>query len=150
MAIEERADRGALDSRSLPVDQPHLPVPFPRRRFEILLDDGNHVPRREGVEVDALLNRDAVRGRFPGGVLPHHGRGERADATWYNAGIGGEAKSNGVSFLFAISRSSSKGIFAKAATTPGSKWVSDFSMIFVSASVWERAVWYARSVVSAS
>ena len=49
MASEERAHRRPLGSRPLPVDQAHLPVPLPRRRFEILLHDGNNVPRREGV-----------------------------------------------------------------------------------------------------
>ncbi len=93
MAREKRADRGALDPRSLPVDESHLPVPFPGRRFEILLHDGNHVPRREGVEVDALLHRNAVRGRFPGGIRPRHDQGERTDDTWCSDGTGGDAKS---------------------------------------------------------
>jgi hypothetical protein len=150
MASEERAHRSPLGSRSLSVDQAHLPIPFPRRRFEILLHDGNHVPRGESVQVDALLHRHAVRGRTFGGIRPDHDPEERTDATWCSDGTGGDAKSSEVWFFFAISRSSSKGILTKAATIAGSKWVSDISLILVRASVWERAVWYARSVVSAS
>ena len=93
MAGEERADRRPLGSRSLPVDQAHLPVPFPRRRFEILPHDGDNVPRREGVEVDAFLHRHAVRRRLFGGIRPRHGPGERADAARDGGGFGGEAKS---------------------------------------------------------
>ena len=150
MARKECAHRRPLGSRSLPVDQAHLPVPFPRRRFEILLDDGDNVPWREGVEVDALLHRHAVRGRLPGGIRPRHDPWERTDAAWCSDATGGDAKRSGVWFFFAISRSSSKGILAKAATTSGSKRGINSYMILVRASVWERAVWYARSVVSAS
>ena len=67
------------------------------------------------MEVDALLHRDAVGRGLPGGIRPRHDPGERTDVTWCSDGTAGDTKSSGVWFFFAISRSSSKGIFAKAA-----------------------------------
>ena len=60
-----RTPLGPLDPRPFPLDQAHFAVPFPRRRLQILLHDGDHVPRQEGVEIDALLHRHGVRERFP-------------------------------------------------------------------------------------
>ena len=64
-------------------------------------------------------------GGSPGGSGRVTTRGKGRTPPGAATGPAGTTKSSGVWFLFAISRSSSKGIFAKAATTAGSKWVSD-------------------------
>jgi len=48
-----------LDADPPAVDQPHFDEPFGVSRFEVVGDDRGHVARREGVEVDSILDRDA-------------------------------------------------------------------------------------------
>jgi hypothetical protein len=43
------------------------------------------------VEVDALLHRHEVRGRFPGKGWPRHGSGDRTAATWRSERTGVES-----------------------------------------------------------
>src|SRR2546428_9809224 len=64
-----------LDADAATVDQPHLGEPFGPSGFEILGDDGGHVARGEGVEVQRILDRDA-----DGLVLAGYSRGP--SSTW--------------------------------------------------------------------
>jgi len=72
------------------VDEPHFPVPLRGRRLEVFLHDRHDVARGEGVQIDAVLHRDAVREVLARGVPSVHGfrREEEATAVSRSAGAG--------------------------------------------------------------
>ena len=61
MPGEDALDDPSLNADSSAVDQAHLGESLGMGGIEILSDDGRHVARREGVDVQRILDRDADR-----------------------------------------------------------------------------------------
>ena len=61
MAREERLDDGALHADAAAVDQPHFGKPSGMRGVQVFGDDRGDVARRERVEIERILDRDADR-----------------------------------------------------------------------------------------
>ena len=59
MLREQRLDDPPLDPDSAPVNQPDLAKTALVGGDEIFLDDGGDVPRRKGVEIERVLDRNA-------------------------------------------------------------------------------------------
>ncbi len=56
---EQRSYDLALDADSPAVDQPHFGESFGMSGLQVVADDQGHLARREGVEVQGILDRDA-------------------------------------------------------------------------------------------
>ena len=63
MRLQRRLHDPALHAAAAPVNQPHFPQARVVRRAHVLLDDRSDVPRAEGVQVEEVLDRDAVHSR---------------------------------------------------------------------------------------
>ena len=61
VAGEDSLDELSLHADPAAVDQAHLDESLGLGRIEILRDDRRHVARREGVQVQRILDRDADR-----------------------------------------------------------------------------------------
>ena len=59
MGVEQGPDERALHADAAAVDQPDLTEPARGSRLEILVDDRGNVARRERVEIQRILDRDA-------------------------------------------------------------------------------------------
>ena len=61
MTLEHGLNNPALDAASAAVNQPHVPEAGCGRGVDVLGHDRRDVARREGVEIDFALDRDADR-----------------------------------------------------------------------------------------
>ena len=61
MAIEHPLNNSSLNASAAPMNQPDFTQPGFPGGGDIFLDDGRNLPRLKGVEVDEVLNGNAVR-----------------------------------------------------------------------------------------